>query len=269
VEGETKMIRLVLSNQRGGVAKTTTTHTLGRHFADQGLKVLLIDTDPQGSLGAVIGLKPRHYLHQFVVHNYPFQECVLEAHPGIHILCSNRETAVTEQILHGIVGREMVLANLFSKVDHEYDVVLIDVAPSISMLQNCALVYARQMLIPVAMDPLSLQGVAANVESCRLLNAAFNLDIRTVAILPVMLDRRLQMTTIVMDSLVELAERFCIPVLHPIRVDAAVTRASRARQFLVDYDPGSRAVEDYRIASQELASLLQEQKNERELRISA
>ena len=75
------MIRLVLSNQRGGVAKTTTTHTLARYFAGQGLRVLLIDTDPQGSLGAVLGLKPRHYLHHFVVHNYPFTECIIEALP--------------------------------------------------------------------------------------------------------------------------------------------------------------------------------------------
>ncbi|MBZ5596194.1 MAG: ParA family protein [Acidobacteriia bacterium] len=263
------MIRLVLSNQRGGVAKTTTTHTLARYFADQGLRVLLIDTDPQGSLGAVLGLKPRHYLHQFVVHNYPFQECLFEAYPGIDVLCSNRETALTEQILHGVVGREMVFENLFSKVDREYDVVLIDVAPSISMLQNCALVYARHMLIPVAMDPLSLQGVGANVESSRLLNAAFKLDVRPVAILPVMVDRRLQMTAIVMESLLELAERLNIPVLHAIRVDAMVTKASRARQFLVDYDPRSRAAEDYQIACQELAILLQEQTNERQLQASA
>jgi chromosome partitioning protein len=176
---------------------------------------------------------------------------------------------MTEQILHGIVGREMVFENLFSKVDREYDVVLIDVAPSISMLQNCALVYAKQMLIPVAMDPLSLQGVAANVETCRLLNAAFQRDVRPVAILPVIVDRRLQMTAVVMESLLEIAERLCIPVLHGIRVDATVTKASRARQFLVDYDPGSRAVEDYQIAGQELASLLQEQMDERRLSISA
>lgn len=263
------MIRLVLSNQRGGVAKTTTTHTLARYFAGQGHRVLLIDADPQGSLGAVLGLKPRYYLHQFVVHNYPFQECILEAYPGIHILCSNRETALTEQILHGMVGREMVFDNLFSNVDHGYDVVLIDVAPSVSMLQNCALVYAKQMLIPVAMDPLSLQGVGANVESARLLNAAFKLDVRAVAILPVIVDRRLQMTAIVMESLVELAERLHIPVLHGIRVDAAVTKASRARQFLADYDPRSRAVEDYQIAGQELAILLQEQMHERGLKASA
>lgn len=263
------MIRLVMSNQRGGVAKTTTTHTAARYFADQGLKVLLIDTDPQGSLGAVLGLKPRYYLHQFVMRNYPFQDCIVEAYPDIHILCSNRETAQTEQILYGMAGREMVFDNLFSRVDDDYDVVLIDVAPSISMLQNCALVYARQMLIPVAMDPLSLQGVGANFESARLLNTLFKLDVRPVAILPVMVDRRLQMTGIVMESLAELAERLHTPVLHPIRVDAAVTKAGRARQFLVDYDPKCRAAEDYQIACQQLAHLLQEQRDDRRLQIPA
>ena len=199
------MIRLVMSNQRGGVAKTTTTHTLARYFADQGLRVLLIDADPQGSLAAVLGLKPRYYLHQFVIQHYPFKDCILEAYPNMHILCSNRETALTEQVLSGMVGREMVFENLFEQVDGDYDAVLIDVAPSISLLQYCALVYARHMLIPVAMDPLSLQGVGANFEVARLLNAAFKMDVQIVAILPVMLDRRLQMTAVIMESLGELA----------------------------------------------------------------
>jgi chromosome partitioning protein len=264
------MIRLVLSNQRGGVAKTTTTHTLARLFADQGQKVLLIDADPQGSLGAVLGLKPRHYLHQFVIHNYPFEECILEAYPGIHILCSNRETALTEQILHGMVAREMVFESLFSKVDGEYDVVMIDVAPSISMLQTCALVYAQRMLIPVAMDPLSLQGVGANVESARLLNAALRVDVRAVAILPVIVDRRLQMTAVVLESLEELSERLHIPVLHGIRTDATVTKATRARQFLADYDPRCRAMEDYQIVFQQLSAMFEEQVvEERQLQKSA
>jgi cellulose biosynthesis protein BcsQ len=77
------------------------------------------------------------------------------------------------------------------------------------------------------------------------------------------------MTAIVMESLVEIAERLRIPVLHGIRVDATITKASRARQFLVDYDSGSRAAEDYQITGQELASLLQEQMDERRLSISA
>src|SRR5579864_7625983 len=263
------MIRLVISNQRGGVAKTTTTHTLARYFADEGSKVLLIDADPQGSLGAVLGLRPSNYLHQFVIRNYTLQDCIVEAYPGIHVLCSNRETARTEQMLIGMADREMVFDQLFSSVDQDFDVVLIDVAPSVSMLQTCALVYARQMIIPVGMDPLSLNGLGANFETTRLLHTTFQLDVRPLAILPVMLDRRLHMTLVIMDSLVELAERFHTPVLNGIRVDSAVAKAKRERQFLVDYDRNCRAAEDYRIAAQELARLFQDQRDVESLQISA
>jgi chromosome partitioning protein len=263
------MIRLVFSNQRGGVGKTTSTHCFARSFADQGYKVLIVDADPQGSLGAVLGLKPNNYLHQFAIHNFPFKDCIVQAHPNIDVLCGNRETSQTEQIVCGMVGREMVFENLFPKVDREYDVVLIDVAPSISMLQNCATIYARRIVIPVAMDPLSLQGVAASFQSARVLANAFRLDVRPAAILPVMVDRRLQMTGIILESLEELSEKLRTPLLHGIRIDSAVTKASRARQFLVDYDPRCRAAEDYHIACQQLVDLVQVEEDARGLQIPA
>ena len=69
------MTRLVILNQRGGVAKTTTVHTLARYLADRGRRVLIIDTDPQGSMGTVLGLKPAKYLHDFVIYNHLFKDC--------------------------------------------------------------------------------------------------------------------------------------------------------------------------------------------------
>src|SRR5215831_7030526 len=90
------MIRLVILNQRGGVAKTTTVHTLARFLADRGRRVLIIDTDPQGSLGTVLGLKPTKYLNDFVIYNHLFKDCVVRACPGVDVLCSNRETVKTE-----------------------------------------------------------------------------------------------------------------------------------------------------------------------------
>jgi len=263
------MIRLVISNQRGGVAKTTTTHTLGRFFADRGQRVLLIDTDPQGSLGAVLGLKPRNYLHQLAVGSCRFEDCAVEASPNIHVLCSNRETAHTEQVLAGNGRCETLFDRMLGNVDRNYDLVAIDVAPSISLLQACALIYAEQVLIPVAMDPLSLQGLGATFESVRLLNLTLGLKVHPIAILPVMLDHRLQMTSLVMDSLAELAERWHTPVLHPIRTDSTVTKASRDREFLADYDARCRAMDDYQIAFEELNALFQEQLDAECLQIPA
>lgn len=264
------MIRLVVSNQRGGVAKTTTVHTLARFFADKGARVLVIDTDPQGSMAAALGLKAPAHLHQFVVHNYVFKDCLVHVRPKIDVLCSNRETAQTENILMGQLAREMTFANLFPKVDQPYDVVLIDVAPSITLLQTCAMIYAQQVLIPVAMDPLSLQGAVASVETARTLNGLFQTHVRPVAFLPVMIDRRLQMTQVILESLTDLSQRFSVPILHAIRTDSTVTKCARARQFLADYDPKCRALEDYYAAAQQLLDLLKGQLDvKQELEVAA
>ena len=262
------MIRLVVSNQRGGVTKTTTTHTLGRFCADRGYKVLLIDTDSQGSLSSVLGVKAQHHLHDFVVSSYRWRDCVVTIHPNIDILCSNRQTVETEGLLMGRIGREMTFQNLFPQVDHEYDVVLIDVAPSITLLQTCAMIYAQQLLIPVAMDPLSLQGAVAAIETAKTLNSLFKMSIRPVAFLPVQVDRRLQMTDVILESLNRLAETYEVPVLREIRTDTTPTKAQRSKQFLIDFDPKSKAAEDYRYACEQLLDTLKEQLPARQLQLN-
>jgi chromosome partitioning protein len=256
------MMRLVILNQRGGVAKTTTVHTLARFLADQGRRVLMIDTDPQGSLGTLLGLKPTKYLNDFVIHNHLFKDCAVRACQGVDVLCSNRETVKTEGHLMGQVAREFVFTNLFSQVETDYDAVLIDVAPSINLLQTCAMTYARTLLIPVSMDPLSLQGAAASIETARTLSSLIRMSIQAVAILPVMVDRRLQMTEIVSASLQELSARTNIPLLPAIRTDTTVTKCSRAKQFLIDFDPRGKALEDYNQAFGALQSLLENGKLE-------
>jgi cellulose biosynthesis protein BcsQ len=79
------VIRLVIANQKGGVAKTTTTLSLAREFAERGLRVLLIDIDPQGSIGATLGLKAANYLYSFVISNYRFKDCLVAAHPNVDV----------------------------------------------------------------------------------------------------------------------------------------------------------------------------------------
>lgn len=256
------MMRLVVANQRGGVAKTTTVITLARAFAESGRKVLVIDTDPQGSIQGVLGLKAgEKTLHNFLVKQYTFRDCLMSPNPNIDILCSARDTVQTEAILMGQVARELVFQSIFPTVDSSYDVVLIDVAPSISLLQTCAMIYARQILIPVSMDPLSLQGAAASMETANTLSSLFKIEIRTVGILPVMVDRRLQITEAVLESLKLLSARQKTPLLSPIRTDATVTKASRRKEFLIDFDPKSKALEDYSVVFKELTTILEDQLN--------
>ncbi len=263
------MIRLVISNQRGGVAKTTTVHTLARYCSDRGLNVLVIDTDPQGSVGVVLGLKPQNYLHNFVVHNYRFTDCIVKAAPRVDVLCSNRESVETEALLMGRTGREMTFQLLFANLEEAYDIVLIDVAPSINLLQTCAMIYAQQLLIPVAMDPLSLQGAVAALETSKTLNSLFRTTIKPVGLLPVMVDRRLGITDVVFGALEGLRQQFDIPLLPAIRTDSTITKATRAKKFLADYDPKCKAIEDYKVAFDQLFDRLKGQLDGKQLTLEA
>jgi cellulose biosynthesis protein BcsQ len=129
--------------------------------------------------------------------------------------------------------------------------------------------YAQQLLIPLTMDPLSLQGAYAAIQSSKTMNELFKVNIRPVAVLPVQVDRRLQMTDTIMASLDALAKQYDTPVLPAVRTDSTVPKATRAKKFLVDFDPRCKAVEDYRAVAQALLEHLKGQLNERVLPIPA
>jgi chromosome partitioning protein len=241
------VIKLVVSNQRGGVGKTTTATTLARCFADLGKRVLLIDTDSQGSVSAVLGLKPEYTLYDFLISQIAFKMCVIAAHPRIDVLCSDRRTMEAEDVITSRMGREMAFEQAFSPHDQEYEAVIVDVAPSLTLFQTCAMLYTRHLLIPAAMDSLSAAGAASNFQAVDTINRMFKVSppIRTIGILPVIVDRRLQMTDTVLEALEGLANRESVPLLPPVRTDTQVVKAGRVRKFLADFDPKSKALEDY------------------------
>ena len=101
-------LKIVISNQRGGVSKTTTTTTLAREFTDRGKRVLVIDTDPQGSISSILNLKPEYGLYNFVIERLIFDDCIVRINENLHVMCSNRETTKVETLLMGNVAREPV-----------------------------------------------------------------------------------------------------------------------------------------------------------------
>ena len=123
-----QLIRLVISNQRGGVAKTTTAVILARSFAGKGKRVLLIDTDSQGSIRTILGLKPEFHLADFLIRNMAFRECVVHACENVDVVCSNRDTTEAEVTLSNSPFRELTFERLFSEHEAAYDVILIGVA---------------------------------------------------------------------------------------------------------------------------------------------
>ena len=239
---------LVVSNQRGGVGKTTTAINFAGYLADRGQRVLLIDCDSQGSIATYLGLKPQKYLYNLVVEKAPFSECIVTYSERLHVLPSNRDTVQAESALLGMMAREMALKLLLRQVDDRYDIAIIDVPPSITLLQTCALVFAKNVLIPLDMDMLSLQGAQAAIESANLLNEMYGIGIKAVGFLPTQVNHRNQVTDVVSTALGILSRKTSIPILPEIRTDQTVHKAARARQFLIDYDAKCKAAEDYRKA---------------------
>ena len=125
------------------------------------------------------------------------------------------------------------------------------------------MIFCRKVLIPVAMETLSLQGCSASINAASVLNTQFrdgSVSVQTAGILPVMVNSRLQMTDMVMKALKQIAAGPSIPILSSIRQDVEVVKAAKMRKFLADHAPGTRALSDYEIAFTELLQHLESEK---------
>lgn len=239
------MIRLVIANQRGGVGKTTAAVNYAYYLAQEGYRTLLIDTDSQGSVGVMLNLKPKHYFSHLLVNKFHLEECVVPFSERLHVLCGNKDTVQAESALAGAVVRELALKIILEPFEKNYDAVIIDVSPSINLLQTAAMVYTRNVLIPVNMDLLSLNGANAAYDMIRLLNDLIRADINAVGLMPCQVDQRLSITTLVQQGLSKMSELFQVSILPGIRTDQSVNRAFRARVPLLQFDPACKASQDY------------------------
>lgn len=249
------MIRLTIGNQRGGVGKTTSAVTLARLWAEAGLRTLLVDADPQGSIGSILRVKPELYLNDFLWNKRRLADCVVQPLPNLDVLCSNRDTLEAEQRAIGTIGRERIFENIFQPVEDQYQAVLIDVGPSLSLMQICALVYTTDYLVPISMDALSVTGATAFFNTAYQLELQIKKQCRCVGVLPTIVDQRYQNTEMVMRMIHMVSEKYNIPVLHHIRTDSVVAKSIRLRQFIADVDPKTKCLEDYRVVSGQLLAM--------------
>jgi len=251
------MIKLMIGNQKGGVGKTTTAIALARCFADRGLRTLLIDSDPQGSIAVTLRLKPETYFADFILNQLRLPDCVTKVAENLEVLCGNRETTAMEQRIFTMYGREHVFQTAFRMYEESYDVIVVDVAPSISLLQACSMVFCQNVLIPISMDTLSVSGAGATIFSAQTIGNSVRTPIRTVALLPTIVNRRYGLTDVVMKMIDQLSETYKIPILSAIRTDQIIGKAARAHKMIADLDPKAKALEDFEAAATAILSLFQ------------
>jgi chromosome partitioning protein len=183
---------LSLANQKGGVAKTTTTLNLGVAFAELGHKVLLIDLDPQGNLTMSQGLNPdtiEQSMFDVLVHRLPIDQVIQRRE--VDIAVSSIDLAGAELALSSQIGRERALDKALAPVRDRYDFVLIDTPPSLGLLTINAFVASTGVIVPVQTEYLSLRGLVQLENTLSMVRENLNPKVEIVGIVPTMYDNRL------------------------------------------------------------------------------
>jgi chromosome partitioning protein len=183
---------IAFANQKGGVAKTTTTLNLGVAFAEQGLHVLLVDLDPQGNLTMSQGMNPdaiEQSMFDVLVHRLPIEQVIEQRE--VDIAVSSIDLAGAELALSSQIGRERALEKALAPVKERYDYVLIDTPPSLGLLTINAFVAAAGVIVPVQTEYLSLRGLVQLENTLQMVRENLNPAVEVIGILPTMYDKRL------------------------------------------------------------------------------
>jgi chromosome partitioning protein len=247
-----KLARVIaFANQKGGVAKTTTTLNLAVAFKERGLSVLAVDLDPQGNLTMSQGMNPdaiERSMFDVLVHRLPITEVIYPVE--VDLAVSSIDLAGAELALSSMIGRERALEKALLPVKDRYDWILIDTPPSLGLLTINALVAANGVIVPVQCEYLSLRGLVQLESTLSMIRENLNPSVDIEGILPTMFDRR---TLHAREAIEILKENFGDLVFNTrIRKTVRYAEAPVKGSSVLKYDPKGDAAEAYRDLAKEV-----------------
>src|ERR1700746_458451 len=242
---------IAFANQKGGVAKTTTTLNLGVALAELGKRVLAVDLDPQGNLTMSQGWNPdeiERSMFDVLVHKLPVSEIVRKSE--IDVAVSSIDLAGAELALSSMIGRERALEKALLPVREEYDWIMIDTPPSLGLLTINAFVAATGVIVPVQCEYLSLRGLVQLENTLSMIRENLNPQVEIEGILPTMYDSR---TLHSREAVEILQENFGELVFDTkIRKTVRYAEAPVKGTSVLKYDPSGNAAEAYRQLAKEV-----------------
>ncbi len=236
---------IVVTNQKGGVGKTTTCAALAGIFVNRGKKVLAIDMDPQGNLSFSLGTEDRGFtIHDVMVGNCGIFEAIKHTHIcdviTSNILLSGSELDLKKE------NREFILREILKKVRDYYDFIIIDTPPALSILTINAYTAADDLIIPMTPEILSLQGIAQLRETILAVKKFYNKKLNIRGILLTKYSPKNRLAVEVNEMVQIVAEQLQTTVLDTkISVSAAVAEAPAHQEVITKYSPSCKAARDY------------------------
>jgi len=242
---------IALANQKGGVAKTTTTLNLAVALKELGHSVLAIDLDPQGNLTMSQGMDPdavERSMFDVLVHSLPIEEVIQRAE--IDVAVSSIDLAGAELALSSMIGRERALQKALLPIRNTYDYVFVDTPPSLGLLTINALTAADSVIVPVQCEYLSLRGLVQLEGTLTMIRENLNPAVEIRGILATMFDAR----TVHAREAVEMLKENFGDLVFDTRIRKTIRYAEAPVQgaSVLKYDPSGQAADAYRQLAKEV-----------------
>ena len=247
---------IAITNQKGGVGKTTTAVNLTACLAEMGKRVLLIDADPQGSATSGFSInkvEQEKTIYELLLNEVSIRECILkDVMPNVSVIPSNVNLAAAEIELIGIEDKEFILQKEIEYVRDDYDYIIIDCPPALNTLTLNAMTTANSVIVPIQCEYLALEGLSDLIQTINLVKERLNPELDLEGIVFTMYDSR----TILSQQVVENVREHFPDKIYEAKIPRNV-RLSEAPSFgqpITVYDPKSTGAESYRKLAAEVDS---------------
>jgi chromosome partitioning protein len=235
------MRKIAVYNQKGGVGKTTTAINLAAGLSRNGKKVVLIDLDPQGSIHTWHTLETKKNLSHLIVERAPLEKCIGKLAKNLDIVYCDEALAEAEEFMHRQKDSFSILEQRFTP-ELDYDYVILDCPPSLRLMNQNALFYAREAIIPTATDILGYDALKKTMQQIEKLNAKFKRRLMVSSIVPTVHDARNKVCKNILESM---RKDFPLLVAEPIRINAKLKEAPKAHKSIFSYARSSTGAQDY------------------------
>lgn len=247
---------IAIANQKGGVGKTTTSINLSACLAEAGKKVLTVDIDPQGNTTSGLGVDKGTYentIYQVVIDECGIESAIIEnVYDNLDLVPSDVNLAGAEIDLIGIEEREYILKSQLAKVKDNYDFVIIDCPPSLTMLTVNAMTAADTVLVPIQCEYYALEGLSQLIHSIKLVKKKLNPTLEIEGVVFTMYDARTNLSLQVVENVKENLQQSVYKTIIPRNVRLAEA-PSHGLPINV-YDSKSAGAESYRMLAEEVIS---------------